>query len=79
MELRNSRAIVTGGASGLGAATAAWFRGLPPDVQDGLAAEVAFPHRLGDPSEFARLCAHIVGNGYLNGEVIRLDGALRMR
>lgn len=55
------------------------LRGLPPDVQDGLAAEVTFPPRLGDPAEFARLCAHIVENGYLNGEVIRLDGALRMR
>ena len=51
---------------------------LPPEVQDGLAAEVTFPPRLGDPQEFARLAAHIVENGYLNGEVIRLDGALRM-
>lgn len=55
------------------------LRGLPQDVQAGLAAEVTFPARLGDPEEFARLCAHIVENGYLNGEVIRLDGALRMR
>ncbi|MFC3628390.1 SDR family NAD(P)-dependent oxidoreductase [Paracoccus angustae] len=55
------------------------LRGLPPDVQDGLAAEVTFPPRLGDPAEFARLAAHIVENAYLNGEVIRLDGALRMR
>ncbi|WP_347139315.1 SDR family NAD(P)-dependent oxidoreductase [Paracoccus sp. SSK6] len=55
------------------------LRGLPQEVQDGLAAEVTFPPRLGDPAEFARLCAHIVENGYLNGEVIRLDGALRMR
>ncbi|GGF63519.1 3-hydroxyacyl-CoA dehydrogenase [Paracoccus acridae] len=55
------------------------LRGLPQDVQDGLAAEVTFPARLGDPQEFARMAAHIVQNGYLNGEVIRLDGALRMR
>jgi NAD(P)-dependent dehydrogenase (short-subunit alcohol dehydrogenase family) len=55
------------------------LRGLPPDVQDGLAAEVTFPPRLGDPREFARIAAHIVENAYLNGEVIRLDGALRMR
>ena len=55
------------------------LRGLPPDVQDGLAAEVTFPPRLGDPREFARMAAHIVENAYLNGEVIRLDGALRMR
>ncbi|MCZ0960870.1 SDR family NAD(P)-dependent oxidoreductase [Paracoccus benzoatiresistens] len=54
------------------------LRSLPPEVQDGLAAEVTFPPRLGDPREFARLAAHIVENGYLNGEVIRLDGALRM-
>lgn len=54
------------------------LRGLPQEVQDGLAAEVTFPARLGDPEEYARLAAHIVENGYLNGEVIRLDGALRM-
>jgi hypothetical protein len=39
---------------------------------------VPFPKRLGDPAEFAALVMHIVSNGYLNGEVIRLDGALRM-
>lgn len=55
------------------------LRGLPQDVQDSLAAEVTFPKRLGDPAEFARMAAVIVENGYLNGEVIRLDGALRMR
>ncbi len=55
------------------------LRGLPPDVQNGLAAQVTCPPRLGEPEEFARLAAHIVENGYLNGEVIRLDGALRMR
>ncbi len=55
------------------------LRGLPQEVQDSLAAEVPFPARLGDPAEFARLAAFIVENAYLNGEVIRLDGALRMR
>ena len=55
------------------------MRGLPEEVQDSLAAEVTFPKRLGDPEEYARLAAFIVGCGYLNGEVIRLDGALRMR
>ena len=55
------------------------LRSLPPEVQDGLAAEVTFPPRLGDPAEFARMAAHVVENAYLNGEVIRLDGALRMR
>ena len=53
--------------------------GLPEDVQASLAADVPNPARLGDPSEYARLAAFIVEMGYLNGEVIRLDGALRMR
>ena len=43
-----------------------------------LAASIPFPPRLGKPSEFAELACHIVTNGHLNGEVIRLDGALRM-
>lgn len=55
------------------------MRGLPGDVQDSLAAEVTFPKRLGDPDEYARLARFIVECGYLNGEVIRLDGALRMQ
>ncbi|MGX0902960.1 NAD(P)-dependent dehydrogenase (short-subunit alcohol dehydrogenase family) [Roseovarius sp. MBR-79] len=55
------------------------MRGLPQEVQDNLAAEVTFPKRLGDPAEYARLAAFIVDCGYLNGEVIRLDGALRMQ
>ncbi|MEZ5779590.1 MAG: SDR family NAD(P)-dependent oxidoreductase [Paracoccaceae bacterium] len=55
------------------------LRGLPEEVQDSLAAEVTFPKRLGDPAEFAALAQFIVECGYLNGEVIRLDGALRMR
>lgn len=53
--------------------------GLPEDVQAALAADVPNPARLGDPKEYARLAAFIVEMGYLNGEVIRLDGALRMR
>ncbi|MEO0389636.1 MAG: SDR family oxidoreductase, partial [Pseudomonadota bacterium] len=53
--------------------------GLPEDVQASLAADVPNPARLGDPSEYGRLAAFIVEMGYLNGEVIRLDGALRMR
>jgi NAD(P)-dependent dehydrogenase (short-subunit alcohol dehydrogenase family) len=51
---------------------------LPPEVQQSLAASIPFPKRLGKPQEFAELAAHIVRNGHLNGEVIRLDGALRM-
>ena len=51
---------------------------LPEPVQQSLAASIPFPPRLGKPSEFAELACHIVSNGHLNGEVIRLDGALRM-
>jgi NAD(P)-dependent dehydrogenase (short-subunit alcohol dehydrogenase family) len=51
---------------------------LPEPVQQSLAASIPFPARLGKPSEFAELACHIVSNGHLNGEVIRLDGALRM-
>jgi NAD(P)-dependent dehydrogenase (short-subunit alcohol dehydrogenase family) len=51
---------------------------LPEEVQQSLAASIPFPKRLGQPEEFAALAAHIVANGHLNGEVIRLDGALRM-
>ena len=55
------------------------LKGLPQDVQDSLAAEVPNPARLGEPNEYGRLAAFIVEMGYLNGEVIRIDGALRMR
>ena len=51
---------------------------LPEAVQESLAKSIPFPNRLGKPEEFAELAAHIVTNGHLNGEVIRLDGALRM-
>ncbi|WP_427912770.1 SDR family NAD(P)-dependent oxidoreductase [Ramlibacter sp. MMS24-I3-19] len=51
---------------------------LPEAVQQSLAASIPFPPRLGKPEEFAQLACHIVTNGHLNGEVIRLDGALRM-
>ena len=51
---------------------------LPEPVQASLAASIPFPSRLGQPGEFADLACHIVTNGHLNGEVIRLDGALRM-
>lgn len=51
---------------------------LPEQVQQSLAASIPFPPRLGKPEEFAQLACHIVTNTHLNGEVIRLDGALRM-
>ena len=54
------------------------MRTLPEAVQKSLAESIPFPKRLGKPEEFAQLAAHIVTNGHLNGEVIRLDGALRM-
>lgn len=52
--------------------------GMPQPVQDSLAATVPFPSRLGEPEEYAALVRHVVENSMLNGEVIRLDGALRM-
>jgi len=52
--------------------------GMPQEVQDSLGRSVPHPARLGRPSEYASLVGHIVGNDYLNGEVIRLDGAIRM-
>ena len=54
------------------------MRTLPEAVQASLASSIPFPPRLGKPEEFAQLAAHIVSNTHLNGEVIRLDGALRM-
>jgi len=52
--------------------------GLPQAAQDSLGASVPFPARLGQPAEYAALAIHILENGYLNGETIRIDGALRM-
>ncbi len=52
--------------------------GMPQEVQDALAAGVPFPSRLGTPADYARLVRHIIENDMLNGEVIRLDGAIRL-
>ncbi|KQR55333.1 3-hydroxyacyl-CoA dehydrogenase [Acidovorax sp. Leaf160] len=52
--------------------------GMPQEVQDALAAGVPFPSRLGTPQDYAKLVKHIVENEMLNGEVIRLDGAIRL-
>ena len=52
--------------------------GMPQAVQDSLAAGVPFPSRLGTPQDYAKLVRHILDNDMLNGEVIRLDGAIRM-
>jgi NAD(P)-dependent dehydrogenase (short-subunit alcohol dehydrogenase family) len=52
---------------------------LPHEVQESLAAAIPYPSRLGDPSEFADAVRFVIENQYLNGEVIRLDGAIRMQ
>jgi NAD(P)-dependent dehydrogenase (short-subunit alcohol dehydrogenase family) len=52
--------------------------GMPREVQDALAAGVPFPSRLGTPEDYAKLVRHIIENDMLNGEVIRLDGAIRL-
>ena len=52
--------------------------GLSDDVQKALGVSVPFPSRLGDPKEFASLALHMISNVMMNGEVVRLDGALRM-
>jgi NAD(P)-dependent dehydrogenase (short-subunit alcohol dehydrogenase family) len=52
--------------------------GMPPEVQDSLGKQVPFPSRLGKPAEYAQLVKHIAENVMLNGETIRLDGAIRM-
>jgi NAD(P)-dependent dehydrogenase (short-subunit alcohol dehydrogenase family) len=51
---------------------------LPDTAQQSLAASVPFPKLLGQPSQYAALVRHMIENRYLNGEVVRLDGALRM-
>ena len=53
--------------------------GLREDVREALAADVPFPRRLGQPADFARLALHIVESPMLNGETIRLDGAIRLK
>jgi len=55
------------------------LQGLPDEVQKSLAASVPFPKALGNPAQYAALALHIVENRYINGETIRLDGALRMQ
>ena len=53
--------------------------GMPPQVQESLSASIPYPSRLGKPEEFAETVAFIIGNRYLNGSVIRLDGAVRLQ
>jgi NAD(P)-dependent dehydrogenase (short-subunit alcohol dehydrogenase family) len=53
--------------------------GLPEDARDALAEDIPHPHRLGQPAEYALMVCQIVEQPYLNGEVVRLDGGLRMK
>jgi NAD(P)-dependent dehydrogenase (short-subunit alcohol dehydrogenase family) len=53
--------------------------GMPPQVQESLSASIPFPSRLGKPDEFANTVGFILGNRYINGETIRLDGAVRLQ
>jgi NAD(P)-dependent dehydrogenase (short-subunit alcohol dehydrogenase family) len=57
----------------------ALLRAAPASITDALVAGVPFPKRMGEPDEFAALAQHIIENGYLNGEVIRIDGAVRFQ
>ena len=52
--------------------------GLPDNVKDALSASVPFPKRLGQPDEYAALAEFMVSTGYMNGESVRIDGAIRM-
>ena len=63
----------------LGLFDTALLASLPEKVKNYLAGTVPFPQRLGNPDEYAHLCQSIIENPMLNGEVIRLDGALRMQ
>lgn len=54
------------------------LEGMPEEVQDALAQQVPFPHRLGQAGEYAALAMHMVNNAMMNGEVVRLDGAIRL-
>ncbi|URW74821.1 SDR family oxidoreductase [Sphingomonas donggukensis] len=54
------------------------MNGMPDHVKDALGASVPFPKRMGDPAEYAKLALHMVENDYMNGEDVRLDGAIRM-
>ena len=54
------------------------LQGAPDNVKAALAASVPFPKRLGRPEEYADLAIFMIGNGYMNGESVRIDGAIRM-
>lgn len=54
------------------------LRGLPEAVQESLAKSVPYPQRLGEPEEYAALALHLIQNGMMNGETVRIDGAIRM-
>jgi len=49
-----------------------------PEIRESLAATIPHPKRLGDPAQYARMALELIGNSYVNGETVRLDGAIRM-
>jgi NAD(P)-dependent dehydrogenase (short-subunit alcohol dehydrogenase family) len=53
--------------------------GMPDDVKASLSAQIPFPSRLGEPAEFAETVGFVIGNRYLNGGTLRLDGAVRLQ
>ena len=55
------------------------LKALPQEAQDSLGRQTPFPPRLGEPDEFAAMVGHVIENTMLNGETIRLDGAIRMQ
>jgi NAD(P)-dependent dehydrogenase (short-subunit alcohol dehydrogenase family) len=69
---------IIGADPGIGGASSSMIGGLDQDYLERLADNVPFPKRLGYPSDYAKLVIAIIENGYINGETIRLDGALRM-
>jgi hypothetical protein len=52
---------------------------MPQEGRDYLASQIPFPRRLGNPPEYAALACHLIENGMINGETIRIDGAIRMQ
>jgi NAD(P)-dependent dehydrogenase (short-subunit alcohol dehydrogenase family) len=78
MTLPIARDLARNGIRNMGIFGTPMLFGMPKEVQDALAAGVPFPSRLGTPADYGKLVAHICENDMLNGEVIRLDGAIRL-
>lgn len=82
MKIKDKVFVVTGASSVMtiapGIMATPMLLAMPVEVQEALGKMVPFPPRLGRPQEYTALVAHILGNQYLNGEVIRMDGGIRM-